>query len=127
MQSGGPYILTESGILASGSMNAFIKRKHYNRCKRIHILFAAALQLLKLREFVRCSEEYGTTLESVKNEVLTINTAPIQLDNLSDELKEILDKYKENTESTSNGSHGCTAKYWMGYIEMVMASVITQY
>ena len=36
-------ILTESGILASGSKKGFIKGKHYNQCKRIHPLFVTAL------------------------------------------------------------------------------------
>ena len=29
--SGGPYALTESGVLASGSLNGFLLGKHYNR------------------------------------------------------------------------------------------------
>ena len=48
-ESGGPYILTESGILASGSMNAFIKGKHYNRCKRIHMLFCSCITTFEIK------------------------------------------------------------------------------
>ena len=42
-ESGGPYILIDSGVLASGSLRGFIKSKSYNRCKRLHGLLSVAL------------------------------------------------------------------------------------
>ena len=42
----GPHILTETGLLASGSLNGFISGKAYNRCKRLHMLFSGALQAI---------------------------------------------------------------------------------
>ena len=36
--SGGPYALSESDIVAVGSMNKFLKVKMYNRCRRGNIL-----------------------------------------------------------------------------------------
>ena len=35
---GVPYVLSESDILAVGSMNRFLKGKMYNRCSRGNIL-----------------------------------------------------------------------------------------
>ena len=37
-ESGAEYLLTESGILAEGSLIAFIRRKYYNRYTQIHDL-----------------------------------------------------------------------------------------
>ena len=51
-ESGGPFILTECGVLATDSRNGFIKGKHYNRCKRLHQLFSAALEILNFTEFI---------------------------------------------------------------------------
>ena len=45
--SGGPEILVDADVLASGSLTGFLKGKHFNRCKRLHLLFATALQVLQ--------------------------------------------------------------------------------
>ncbi|CAG9818900.1 unnamed protein product [Phaedon cochleariae] len=42
-ESGGPYILAESGVLASGSLKGFITGTYYNRCKRIHPIWILRL------------------------------------------------------------------------------------
>ena len=41
--SGGPYLLIESGVIASGSMNRFLKGKMYNGCRRGHIILSTAM------------------------------------------------------------------------------------
>ena len=51
-ESGGPHILTDTGILAAGSLNGFLTGKHYNRCKRIHPMLACAFQKLHFRRFL---------------------------------------------------------------------------
>ena len=51
LDSGGPYVLTETGALAPGSFQGFLMGKHYNRCKRIHPIFSAALEILHFQEF----------------------------------------------------------------------------
>ena len=104
-ESGGSYILTESGLLASGSMNGFLRGKHYNRCKRIHVIFAAALLVLKLREFITRNEENETKVESVRYEVSKIDEAPVHIEDFSKDLKELLDQYKESIDMTLDGLH----------------------
>lgn len=51
--SGGPYILRESSALAEGSMEPFLSGQHYNRCKIVHPIFAAALRKLHFEEFLK--------------------------------------------------------------------------
>lgn len=50
--SGGPFVLNETGILAQGSLLGFLQGKHYNRCKRIHPIFSTALETLHLMVFL---------------------------------------------------------------------------
>ena len=54
--SGGPYILSESRVLAEGSMNMFLRRKQYNRCKRSHIMLASCLNGLQFQQFLTDSD-----------------------------------------------------------------------
>ena len=61
-ESGGPYILIEAEVLASGSLKGFIKGKDYNRCKRLHPLLSATLDMdalsRELFEFLDLYQNY---------------------------------------------------------------------
>ena len=50
--SGIEYILTESGVLAEGSLSGFMKGKFYNRCTRIHQILAGVLEQALLTRFL---------------------------------------------------------------------------
>jgi len=50
-ESGVPQILTDTEVVAPGSLNGFLSGKHYNRCKRLHVLLATAIQILHFRNF----------------------------------------------------------------------------
>ena len=50
-ESGRDYILSESGILAKGSLMGFLRGTFYNRCTRIHEIFATALENLLFEKF----------------------------------------------------------------------------
>ena len=43
-ESGAEYLLTESGILAEGSLMSFIRGKYYNRCVRIRDILALVME-----------------------------------------------------------------------------------
>ena len=43
-ESSAEYLLTESGILAEGSLMRFIRGKYYNRCVRIHDILALLME-----------------------------------------------------------------------------------
>lgn len=66
------HVLTESGVLAGGSMNAFLSGKHFNRCKRIHPLLSAALQNLHFEMFL--SESSLNVGEIDEHLLLILNT-----------------------------------------------------
>ena len=51
-ESGGPFVLTETSVIASGSLNSFLQGKNFNRCKRVHPILAVALQILHFNSFL---------------------------------------------------------------------------
>ena len=59
-ESGIEFILTESEVLAEGSMIGFIKGKFYNRCTRIHELLANVFEQKLYDHFLQeisCEEQ----------------------------------------------------------------------
>ena len=54
---GRPHVLQEAGVIRKFSLKSFIMGKAYNRCKRIHKLFAAALEILHIQAFLSRKEE----------------------------------------------------------------------
>ena len=71
-ESGGPQILTDTGVLAPGSLNGFISGKHFNRYKRLHTILAAAFRVLSFRSFLKQSGsnpvQVSQPLDELKNE-----------------------------------------------------------
>lgn len=119
--SGGPYVLTETGALVPGSLLGFLTGKHYNRCKRIHPIFAAALESLHFPEFLSSLNDPLIDIEV--NAELTILKENFQCKKIEDifslTLVELFQKYELYCKQTINGDHGLTAKFWMTYIELV--------
>ena len=107
--SGEPQVLTDVGVLASGSLNGFLSGRHYNRCKRIHVLLSLALQMLHFKRF--------------KSELITLHDepSPAALDEIesSEAYSEIMQKYNEFLKTSRSGYHRSTAKYWITYIDLI--------
>ena len=66
--SGGPYILSESGAIATGSLPQFFKRKMYYSCRRIHTLLSAAFHGLHIQQFIveTCENSYEEINNALK-------------------------------------------------------------
>ena len=105
--SGGPRILSESSVVALGSMNEFPRGKVYNRCRCGHIILSAAIHGLHLEQFFEHNgihENFINELESWKNDELE-----------SDRFKHLFEKYVTYMEETMVGSNGKTADFWINY------------
>ena len=50
--SGGPYLLAEANVVATGSMKRFLKGKLYHRCCRSHLLLSSAFHGLHFKRFL---------------------------------------------------------------------------
>ncbi|KAG5862641.1 hypothetical protein JTB14_004270 [Gonioctena quinquepunctata] len=98
--SGLVEILVRTEVLANGSMNSFLDSKHFNRCKRLHPLIAAALQVLHFEKYLSTTnmtpemltELLQTQMQNTTNE----NSRDInEVIELPDVLSRIMNGYKE--------------------------------
>lgn len=117
-ESGGPAMLTDSGVLAPGSLNGFIECYSYNRCKRLHPMLALALEILLFRRFMVDYDNSDLILAELQN---------VQFEKKEDiddicksalflQLFEAFEKFKEDAES---GALGKTAQFWAMYIQYI--------
>ena len=116
--SGGPAMLTESDVVATGSLNGFLSGKHFNRCKRLHPILGLALEVLHFQAFI---ESYD------KKDELTVIIEKLG-QTRQDDLKEVVasevfvrcaSSYATHIEKTRSGEQGVTAQFWMMYIDYI--------
>ncbi|XP_030837116.1 uncharacterized protein LOC105437992 [Strongylocentrotus purpuratus] len=118
-ESGIEFILTESGVLAAGSVRGFVKGKFYNRCLRIHELLANVLEKKLHSRFLRdLNEEDRISFQEVMS---TVPEDPERVeDHLSDSVvTRHIQMYDDYFKAVLNGSLGKTAQYWTTYIFLI--------
>lgn len=122
--SGLVEILVQAEVLANGSMNSFLDSKHFNRCKRLHPLIAAALQVLHFEQYLSTTnmtpemleELLQTQMQNITNE----NSRDInEVIELPDSLSRILNGYKEFSRQTLMGEKGKTAQFYYQYCGLI--------
>ena len=120
-ESGGPHILTDTNVLAAGSLNGFIQGRHYNRCKRLHPMLSAAFRVLHFERFMAETGQVMPTQLIDRFEKLKNDPSPESIQSLErmDAFNTLVDKYEEFTDRTRSGEHGKTALFWMRYIDLV--------
>lgn len=120
--SGAAHILMESGALTKGSLNAFLKGKHYNQSRRMHVLLATAMRIKHIDLFLRLeniTENYSKLVEALKG--LNESPSPEKIEELerNDDYKAFMKAYESFCDKTKAGMHGVNAQFWMNYINMV--------
>ena len=113
--SGGPYILSESRVLAEGLMNMFLRGKQYNRCKRSHIMLASCLHGLQFKQLLT---DFDFDLEFQEDLLYWIYSGNERSEQ-SLALKEMTKQYVAYCNDSLNGLHGKTAQFWMQYCHLV--------
>ena len=118
-ESGGPHLLTESGIIENGSLISFLLGKSYKRSKRIHQLFAMAMEIPHFNSFKLSMQE-----DDLEKFISLEDDLPNVVDGdkkklMAEHTNELIKKYEEFAQETRNGNHGKTAQYWMGYVDML--------
>jgi len=119
-ESGAEHLLTESGVLAEGSLMGFIRGKFYNRCARIHDILALAMEI-KLYESFLC------TLDPEKKNALNEALFNIPPDREKQEqflktnevFQQHMDEYEVYFQKSMSGDLGPTAQYWTIYIYLI--------
>ena len=115
--SGIEYILTESGILAGGSLNGFLKGKFYNRCCRIHQIVAATMEQAlfnRFKETLSCEE-----IDHIQEISTYCMDDEVEMVLNEDRYCKIREKYNLFFIAVLDGSLGENAAYWTQYIFMI--------
>ena len=106
--SGGPASLTDTEVLAPGSLNGFLSGKNFNRCKRQHELLSLAMEILHFRSFVETYEGKGDLEALFRDRSLPNGQEDIINEPVFIDATHAYERYSENTR---NGTHGLTAGY----------------
>ena len=112
-ESGAEYLLTESGILAEGSLMGFIRSKYYNRGVQIHDMLAAVMErkmynsiLLTLSEDEK--DEVSVLLANVPGEYSILS----QYLEDSSIFRQHMAEFDIYCKRAINGDLGSMAQYW---------------
>ena len=116
-ESGGPAMLTDSGVLAPGSLRGFIECLNYNRCKRLHPMLALALEMLLFRRFMQDNENSGLVHLEMQN--AHFETEDIEDVCNSTHFVELFDSFENFKNSVLRGDLGRTAQFWAMYIRYI--------
>ncbi|CAG9765728.1 unnamed protein product [Ceutorhynchus assimilis] len=116
-------ILVQAEALAGGSMNSFLDSKHFNRCRRLHPLTAAALQILHFQQYLSSNitspeamdQFLQAQIQNASNSTYDVN----EIIELPDTLNRILIGYKEFCRQTLLGEKGKTAQFYYQYCELI--------
>ena len=118
-ESGGPHLLTESGIIENGSLTSFLLGKSYKRSEGTNQLLALAMEIQHfnsfklflqeddLERFISLEDDLPNVIDSDKKKFMAEHT------------NELIKKCEEFAQETRKGNHGKTAQYWMGYVDML--------
>ena len=102
--SAGPYVLSESDIVAMGSMSKFLKGKMYNSCRRGNILLAAAMQGLHFKKFLN---DFNENINESVLEELEIWLKENETDCLERGIS-LFEQYENYLQKTIAGEHGAS-------------------
>jgi len=111
-ESGMADMLVEAEVLAPGSLNGIIECKNFNRCKRLHPMLALAFETLHFHQFCSTYHDMDTVSALIKASTLDNKEARDQLCTASSFIT-LFDEYSRYTQSTLDGKHGPTARFYM--------------
>jgi len=101
-------------VLAPGPLNGFLSGKHYNRCKRLYVLLATAIQIMHFRKFLAEQNDVPNLLANQLRNVLDQPLpAAMQATEETEEYSALMEQYEEFMNKTRSGEHGKTAHFWM--------------
>ena len=116
--SGGPTMLIETDVLATGSLNGFLIGKHFNRCKRLHPILGLALEILHFQVFIDSYDEKDE-LKAMTDKLSITRRDDLEVVLASEVFIPCVSSYTTYTEKTRSGEHGVTAQFWIMYIDYI--------
>ena len=118
-ESGGMAVLTETEVIAPGSLNGLVSGKHFNRCKRIHPLLALGFEVLHFQAFLQTfgiEEGMQTLMSKVPTSGIPGGEEDLSQVIGTELFRNCAKQYDEFTQATLSGVHGVTAQFWMMYV-----------
>ena len=108
-ESGGPHLLTESGIIENGSLTSFLLSKSCKRSKHIHQLLALAMEIQNFNSFKLSLQE-----DDLEKFISLEDDLPNVIDGdkkkfMADHTNELIKKHEKFAQETRNSNHGKTA------------------
>ena len=94
-------VMFESDLIGGGSVNAFLAGKHFNQCKRLHVLVALALQMQQF-DFVLQTKAIILT-ENVKQFFTNTTEIPLTIEN--EDVLNIMNEYSKFEEEVLQGTY----------------------
>ena len=116
--SGGPTMLIETDVLATGSLNGFLSGKHFNWCKRLHPILGLALEILHFQVFIDSYDEKDE-LKAMTDKLSLTSRDDLEVVLASEVFIRCVSSYTTYTEKTRSGEHGVTAQFWIMYIDYI--------
>ena len=110
-------MLTDTDVLAPGSLNRFLSGRHFNRCKRLHPIFALAFEILHFKAFLKTYTDKEILEEIFKSS--NDDKAELNVIRTSDVFMSAVDAYAGFTNETRSGKHGLTALFWIMYVDYI--------
>ena len=119
-ECGAEFLLTESGILAEGSLMGFIRGKYYNRCTRIHDIIALVMEKKLYASFLTTlTQERQDTVKELLADAPTDCRALEQFLETHPVFREHMVQYEHFFNDVMHGKLGPTAQYWCIYVYMI--------
>jgi hypothetical protein len=116
-----PDILADTGVIAQGSLKGFLNGKHYNRCKRVHVMLVRTLRTLHIQKFLEYNDDSITaSIKKMINEILKqkCNTVLVHTELISStEFDAFYQMYDGFCSDTRNGRYGKTSQMYMFYLD----------
>lgn len=124
--------MTESGILAEGSVRGILNGTHYNRCKKLHVVAALSLKILHFQAFLRkYNENNDDESKLYVNEIIEIleddNRNSSNIDETLRLLNKLLQEYNVYVKETRQGEHGLTPQFVALYVWFVELFQLLEY
>ena len=111
---GMPTIITEAQLMGPSSVKSFISEKHFNCCKRTHMLVSLALEQEEFKMFLD-----GKNIE-ISDEIKTFFDSPtVCLEEENEEIKGLIISFEYIHNACLAGKYGKTKQFYAKYIEFI--------
>lgn len=113
-------VAVESEIIANGSVDGFLKGKHFNRCNRLHPLMAVDIEILRLESFIEKKKDISINEDVYNNLSTSIDGNEPFVNVIENEaISKLMTRYQYHKEDCRKGTFGKTPQFYVTYMDLV--------